>query len=66
MFAEILRRLRTERGFTQSGLAEKLGVSKQNISDWENGKSETSFEILTKIAKLFDVTVGQLIGSEEY
>jgi len=64
MFAKRLKELRTEVGLSQNQLAKRLNVSKQNISDWENGKSETSFELLIKIAEVFEVTVGQLIGSE--
>ena len=66
MFAKMLRELRTEHNYSQSDLARLLNVTKQNISDWENGKSETNFENAIKIAKLFNVTVGQLLGAEEY
>ena len=65
MFAQRLKELRIEKGLSQSQLAKQLCVSKQNISDWENEKSETNFEMLIKIAEAFNVTVGQLIGSEE-
>ncbi|MCL2228627.1 MAG: helix-turn-helix domain-containing protein [Firmicutes bacterium] len=66
MFAKMLRELRIEKGHSQSELANALNATKQNISDWENEKCETSFEMLIKIANLFNVTVGQLLGSEEY
>ena len=66
MFSKRLKDFRIEKGYSQSELAKLLGVTKQNISDWENQKSETSFEMAIKIAKLFDVTVGQLLGAEEY
>ena len=65
MFGGRLKELRTEKGYSQSEFAQKMNVSKQNISDWENGKSETNFEMLSKIAAVFKVTVGQLIGTEE-
>ena len=61
MFSKQLREFRTEKGYAQSELAKLLGVTKQNISDWENGRSETSFEMLKKIAKLFGVTADELI-----
>jgi len=66
MFSKRLKEMRTVNNYSQSELAKLLGVTKQNISDWENEKSETSFEMLCKIAKVLDVTVGQLVGSEEY
>ena len=64
-FSERLKCFRTERGFSQKQLADKAGVSKQNISDWENDKSETSFDVLIKLAEVLQVTVGQLVGSED-
>ena len=66
MFSKKLKELRTEKELSQRQLAIHLNVTKQNISDWENGKSETSFDMLIKIAHFFDVTVGQLLGTEEY
>jgi len=66
MFSKRLREIRIERGFSQASLAKELGVTKQNISDWENGKSETNFEMVARIANFFQVTAGQLIGTEEY
>ena len=65
MFRVRLKELRMEKGYSQSELANLLCVSKQNISDWETGKSETNFDMIIKIARLFDVTVGQLIGTED-
>ena len=64
MFALKLKELRLEKEYSQSILAEKLGASKQNISDWETGKAETSFEMLIKIAKVFGVSTDYLLGLE--
>ena len=65
MFAIRLKELRQEKELSQNQLAKLLCVSKQNISDWENNKSETSFEILAKIAKFFDVSADYLLGLED-
>ena len=64
-FAKTLKELRVEKGYSQTCLADLVGATKQNISDWENGKSETSFEMLVRLAKIFEVTVGQLLGVED-
>lgn len=64
MFAQRLKELRKLRGYSQNQLAKLLNASSQNISDWENEKSETSFETLIKLAEVLDVTVGQLLGTE--
>lgn len=65
MFAKRLKELRIENGIMQKDLAKVLGVTIHNISDWENQKSETNFDMVIKIAKFFNVTVGQLLGTEE-
>lgn len=62
----MLKNLRKENGMTQLELAQKLNVTDQSIRDWENRGSEPSYEILCEIAKIFDITVGQLLGVEEY
>ena len=40
-FSKTLHRVRLERGFTQEKLAQELNVSRQTISHWENGGSQT-------------------------
>ena len=61
-FAENLRKLRRERGFTQEVLAEKLGVSFQTVSRWENGVVYPDIELLPVIADFFEVRVDELLG----
>lgn len=56
-----LKTLREQRGLSQKGMANLIGVSKQNVCDWENEKSQTSFENLEKIAKALQVTADYLI-----
>jgi len=65
MFAKRLKELRGEKGLSQKELAQFLNVSKQNISDWENAKSATNFEMLAKVAKFFEVTTDYLLGLED-
>lgn len=48
---------RKQRGMTQMELAEKLDVSRQAVSRWENGSALPSMNNLTAIGKLFDVSV---------
>jgi transcriptional regulator with XRE-family HTH domain len=61
-FAENLRKLRRERGFTQEGLAEKMGVSFQTVSRWETGVVYPDIELLPEIAEFFEVRVDELLG----
>jgi len=65
-FKRILKELRIERGLTQAQLGEKIGFSDAVIRGWENKGYEPSYEVLCKLAKIFEVTVGQLLGVEEY
>lgn len=51
-------------GYTQVSLAKKLGVSKQAVSNWENGNIQPSIDMLIRIADLFSVTTDYLLGRE--
>lgn len=62
MFEEIVRQLRLERGLTQVQLAKKLFVTKQSVSNWENGNIVPSVELLMKIARFFSVSTDYLLG----
>lgn len=61
--AENIRRLRQESHLTQVQLAERLGVSYQAVSRWENETTYPDIELLPAIAALFGVTVDHLLGS---
>ena len=63
--AQRLAELRRERGFSQEGLAEQLGLSRQAVSKWERGEGLPDVYILAQIAQLYGVTVSNLIGEEE-
>ena len=66
IFDKMLRQLRKEHDLTQAQLANKIGVGEPTIRGWESGSNQTSFEMLYTLAQLFNVTVGQLLGVEEY
>lgn len=54
--------LRRELGMTQGELANRLGVTNQAVSKWENGQSCPDIELLPALADLFDVTLDQLFS----
>lgn len=62
MFNDIVRQLRTNRGISQVELAAALGVTKQCISNWENGNIAPSLDMLLKISKYFSVSTDYLLG----
>lgn len=64
-FHEKLQELRRRRGLTQEELAERLYVSRTAVSKWESGRGYPSIDSLKAIARLFSVTVDELLSSEE-
>ncbi len=60
---EILLRLRTQRGMSQDELAERLYVTRQAVSRWENGDTIPNTETLKALSRLFDVSINTLLGS---
>ena len=63
--AENLRRLRQKCGLTQEQLAQRLGVSFQSVSRWENDLSYPDIELLPEIAAFFEVSTDVLMGVEK-
>ncbi|MBQ3127121.1 MAG: helix-turn-helix transcriptional regulator [Clostridia bacterium] len=62
-FGGFLSRLRKAADMTQSELADRLSVTRQAVSKWEIGDSFPDVSILLLIAKLFDVTLDELISA---
>ena len=60
---EILRDLRTRKGYSQEELAEKLFVTRQAVSRWENGETVPSTETLKLLSGLYDVSINTLLGA---
>ena len=63
MLSENIKNLRKAKGISQEELAIKLNVVRQTISKWEKGQSVPNAEMLAKLAEIFEVPVGQLLGS---
>lgn len=61
---EYLKNLRKENKFSQEQLAEKLNISRQSISKWEQGTSTPDIENFAKLAQLYNVSVDSLINGE--
>lgn len=60
---EIIHSLRTEKGLSQGELAEKVFVTRQAASRWENGETTPNVETLKLLSRLFDVSINTLLGS---
>ena len=59
--AQRLAELRRERGFSQEGLAEQLGLSRQAVSKWERAESAPDMGNLIALADLYEVTLDELL-----
>ena len=62
-----IKLFRKKKGMTQDELAERLFVSRQTVSNYENGKSHPDIDMLIKIANILETDVNSLIyGDEAY
>ena len=59
---ERVRFLRIKHGYTQQGVSEILGVRKSTYNMYESGERNISVEMLTKLAKLYNVSTDYIIG----
>ncbi len=57
-------KLRKIGGYTQESFASAVGVSRQSVYKWESGASYPEVEKLLKIARLFHVTVDDMLNDE--
>lgn len=68
MNIETARRLykyRKSNGYSQEEIAEKLGVSRQAVSKWERGESSPDTDNLIALAKLYNVSIDEMINGNE-
>jgi len=59
-----LRRLRSEHGWSQAELAERLKVSRQTINSIETGKHDPSLPLAFAIARLFGLPIERVFSSK--
>ena len=64
-FSEKIQKLRKQHNLTQDELAEKLFISRTAISKWESGKGYPSIDLLKQISKEFNISVDNLLSSEQ-
>ena len=61
-----LSMIRENAGLSQKELGEVLGVAQNTVSNWEKGIREPNHEMLSKIAKYFEIPVMHLLGQGIY
>lgn len=65
-FRDVIKYLRTEKGWSQQELADKLQVNKMSISQYELGKRKPSFDKIEALADIFHVDMNYLLGHTDY
>lgn len=60
---DIIFELRTKKGLSQDELAEKIFVTRQAVSRWENGETIPNTETLKLLSEFFNVSINTLLGS---
>jgi transcriptional regulator with XRE-family HTH domain len=60
---DILLSLRKQKGLSQDDLAEKVFVTRQAVSHWENGETTPNIDTLKLLSKLYDVSINTLLGA---
>ena len=63
--AQRLAKLRRKRGYSQESLAHELGLSRQAVSKWERAESSPDTENLIALAKLYGVSLDELLRVDE-
>ena len=64
-FSERLKRARIDKGYTQQQLAEKLGIARITLTQYERTVNEPNFSMLVRIAKILNVSLDWLSGLSE-
>jgi len=59
-----IRELRSDRGWSQADLAERLDVSRQTVNAIETGKYDPSLPLAFKIARLFSLSIESIFEAE--
>lgn len=62
---EVLKSIRKNNNLTQDEMAERLHITRQAVSRWEDGTTEPNMESLKLISKEFNVSINTILGSPE-
>lgn len=62
---DVILDLRIKKGLSQEELAEKVFVTRQAVSRWENGETIPNIETLKQLSKFFGVSINTLLGSPQ-
>lgn len=60
-----LKNARLQKGFTQEAVAEKIQVSRQTISNWENEKSYPDIVSVVNLSNLYEISLDELLKEDK-
>ena len=63
--AKNIKRLRNAKGFSQEQLAERLHISRQAVSHWENDRTQPDIDMLEKLAEVLGAPIEEIIYGEK-
>ena len=63
-FGQQIKKVRSDNQLTQEEMANKLNVSRQTISSWENNRNLPDLELVVQIAEKFNLSVDELLNGE--
>lgn len=63
LFADTMKKLRTEKGLSQRELAERIFVTRSAVARWENGNRLPDAAMITRLANVLEVDVGTLLSA---
>lgn len=64
MLSENLKKIRKDNNLSQEQLAEKLGVSRQSVSKWENGEAYPEMDKVLQICKMFNLNIDEFLNQD--
>lgn len=64
MLGEILKMNRSERGLTQQQVADELHVSRQTLSNWENGKNYPDIPMLIELSEYYSLSLDYMLKGD--
>lgn len=64
MLSDNIRYYRKENNMSQDELAEKLNVSRQSVSLWENGQTQPTIDNIIALTNIFNISANDLLGDE--
>ena len=65
-FGKNFKNCRKEVALSQKEVAKQLGLNQSSVSDWENDISRPDYETLFKLCQIYNVSLYQLLGINEY